>query len=57
LVDYLETGMKPDGDFAGASMANIIDHSTSKLSDRDRAAIAAHLCSMPAIRRWKSPSR
>ena len=51
LVDYLETGMKPDGNFTGASMAKIIDHSTSKPSDRARAAIAAHLCSMSAIRR------
>ena len=57
LVEYLETGMKPDGDFAGASMAEIIDHSTSKLSTGDRAAIAAYLRSVPAIRSWKSLSR
>ena len=57
LADYLETGMKSDGDFADASMAEIIDHPTGKLSAGDRAAIARYLRSVPAIRRWKSPSR
>ena len=57
IVDYLETGMDPDGDFAGSSMAEVIDHSTGKLSAEDRAAIAAYLRSVPAIRHKKSPAR
>ena len=57
IVDYLETGMDPDGDFAGSSMAEVIDHSTGKLSAADRAAIATYLRSVPAIRHKKSPSR
>ena len=57
IVDYLETGMDPDGDFAGSSMAEVIDHSTGKLSAEDRAAITAYLRSIPAIRHKKSPAR
>ena len=57
IIDYLETGMDPDGDFAGSSMAEVIDHSTGKLSAEDRTAITAYLRSVPAIRNKKSPSR
>lgn len=57
IVDYLESGMDPDGDFAGSSMADVIAHSTGKLSDRDRAAIATYLRSVPAILHKKSPAR
>lgn len=57
IVDYLESGMDPDGDFAGSSMAEVIEHSTGKLSGEDRAAIAAYLRSVPAIRHKQSPTR
>lgn len=57
IVDYLEIGIGPDGDFAGSSMAEVIVHSTGKLSAEDRAAIAAYLRALPAIRRKKSSSR
>jgi mono/diheme cytochrome c family protein len=50
IADYLETGMNPDGDFAGSSMADVVEHSTSKLTDADRAAIAAYLRSVRPIR-------
>ena len=36
-------GMKPDGEFVGGEMADVIDHNTSHLTDDDRAAIAAYL--------------
>ena len=39
-----------DGDFAGSSMAEVIENSTGKLSDEDIAAIATYLRSVPAIR-------
>jgi mono/diheme cytochrome c family protein len=57
IVDYLKTGMDPDGDFAGSAMAEVIDHSTGKLSDEDLAAIAKYLRSVPAIRRKQSSPR
>jgi len=40
---FLEIGMLPDGDFTGASMSEVIDHNTSRLSPEDRAAIAEYL--------------
>jgi len=50
IADYLETGMTPDGDFAGDLMADVIDHSTSHLTQEDRRAIAAYLKSLPAVK-------
>ena len=47
IVSYLETGMTPDGDFAGDAMAEIIDNSTSHLTPEDRRAIAVYLKSLP----------
>jgi mono/diheme cytochrome c family protein len=43
---FLESGMLPDGDFAGGSMADVIDESTSRLTDADRHAIAVYLKSL-----------
>lgn len=43
LEFFLEIGMLPDGDFAGGSMAAVIDDNTSRLSAQDRASIAAFL--------------
>lgn len=39
----LQVGMKPDGDFLGDTMAEVVAHSTGKLTEKDRAAIAAFL--------------
>ena len=44
---FLQMGMLPDGDFAGSNMAKIIENGTSKLSNEDRAAMAAYLMSLP----------
>ncbi|MFT7472203.1 MAG: mono/diheme cytochrome c family protein [Kiritimatiellia bacterium] len=40
---FLFLGLKPDGDFAGGDMNDVIEHNTSKISDEDRAALAAFL--------------
>src|SRR5690606_23593820 len=43
---FLESGMLPDGDFAGSSMADVIEDNTSHLTDADRRAIAVYLKSL-----------
>jgi hypothetical protein len=56
IKDYLSIGMDPDGDFAGGAMAEVIEHSTGKLSPEDRNAIAIFLKSIaPIERRVKRP--
>jgi len=39
----LETGMKPDGDVMGGSMAKVVEHGTSYMTPEDLEAIAAYL--------------
>jgi mono/diheme cytochrome c family protein len=49
-IDYfLQTGMLPDGDFAGGAMSSVIDDNTSYLTAADRKAIAEYLKSVPAL--------
>ena len=43
IVFYLETGIKPDGDFATEIMQSIIDDATSHLKTEDLEAIAYYL--------------
>ncbi|NQV82697.1 MAG: c-type cytochrome [Rhodospirillales bacterium] len=43
LEDFLDSGMLPDGDFAGSEMGEVIDQSTSRLSTADRKAIVEYL--------------
>lgn len=50
IASYLKSGMDPSGDFAGALMAEVIERSTSKLTDADAAAIADYLKSLSPIR-------
>ncbi len=50
VVDYLSIGMTPEGDFAGGSMTEVIDRTTSKLTAADRHAIALYIKSLPAVR-------
>lgn len=48
-IDYfLETGLTPDGDTAGGSMARVI-RNTSQLPPADRAAIAEYVKSLPPV--------
>ncbi len=49
IVEYLVSGMTPEGDFAGDVMAEIIDRSTSRLTAADRVAIAVYLLSLPPV--------
>lgn len=50
VLEYLKSGMDPEGDYAGGLMADVIDHSTSRLSAADRRAILAYLRSIKPIR-------
>lgn len=50
----LETGDMPDGDLVGGPMAAVVGN-TSKLSDQDRAAIAAYVKSLPPVEGPKRP--
>ena len=43
IIFYLQTGIKPDGDFANEDMQSIIDDGTSHLSKKDLKAIATYL--------------
>lgn len=43
IVEYLGSGMTPEGDFAGGEMAEVIDHSTGVMTESDREAIATFL--------------
>lgn len=38
---FLLLGLKPSGEFVGGDMNDVIEHNTSKLTDADRAAMAA----------------
>ena len=49
VVSFLQIGIKPDGDFAGGAMTDVIDDATSKLTEADVTAIATYLKSLPAI--------
>jgi mono/diheme cytochrome c family protein len=49
LVEYLDTGAMPDGDYAGDAMAEVIDNSLSHLTNDDRKAIAIYVMSLPAV--------
>jgi mono/diheme cytochrome c family protein len=48
IAYFLETGLLPDGDSAGGSMARVIKN-TSQLSPGDRAAIADYIKSLPPV--------
>lgn len=47
VATALAMGMLPDGDFLGSGMNEVVEHSTSKLTDDDRRAIAAFLKDIP----------
>ncbi|MDH3231542.1 MAG: cytochrome c [Alphaproteobacteria bacterium] len=55
IATYLKIGMDRDGDFAGGAMAEVIEHTTGKLTQEDRAAIAAYLRALPPVDR--APTR
>lgn len=47
IETYLDFGMLPNGDFAGAGMGQVIDDNTSRLTPEDRHAIAVYLKALP----------
>jgi mono/diheme cytochrome c family protein len=49
IVEYLQTGLDPDGDTAGNVMAEFIDSGLSHLSKNDLQAIAEYVKSLPSI--------
>jgi mono/diheme cytochrome c family protein len=55
IADFLKSGMTPEFDSVGGSMAEVIQN-TSRLSDADRAAMAEYLVSLPP-RPGKSPKK
>ena len=56
IAYFLETGQTPDGDSAGGSMVRVIKN-TSQLSDKDRAAIADYIKSLPPVEGPPRPPR
>jgi hypothetical protein len=44
----LAIGFLPDGDAIGGAMAQIVEDSTGRMSDANRAAIAVYIESLPA---------
>ncbi|MGH6930124.1 MAG: c-type cytochrome [Dongiaceae bacterium] len=49
VIRVLRTGQLPDGDFVGSVMGEVVETSTSKLTDADRQAIAAYLANLPPV--------
>jgi len=49
LAEMLDSGMKPDGDFLGGEMAEVVKETTSKLTPDDRKALVAYLKAVPAV--------
>jgi mono/diheme cytochrome c family protein len=54
IAKLLETGDLPDGDSVGGEMGKVVGN-TSKLSPRDRSAIAAYIKSLPSVEGPKRP--
>ncbi|MBI3451795.1 MAG: cytochrome c [Rhodospirillales bacterium] len=50
LADLFKSGMTPDGDFVGATMAEVVRNSTSKMTDADLKAMIAYLRAVPPFR-------
>lgn len=48
IVELLEDGSLPDGDFVGGSMTEVVENSTSQLTKSDLKAIAVFLRALPA---------
>jgi mono/diheme cytochrome c family protein len=49
IKDFLRTAMTPDGDVAAASMAEVVQNTTSQLTPQDLDALVAYLRSVPAL--------
>ena len=49
LAEFLVSGMTPDGNVAGETMAEVVRNTTSRLTAADLAALVAYLRTLPAI--------
>ena len=49
ITQYLESGIRADGDCAGSLMAEVIDNGLKYLSPEDRRGIATYLLDQPAV--------
>lgn len=49
LVDYLATGLTPEGDSAGDLMAEVIDNGLKYLTKEDLGAMAEYVLSLPPV--------
>lgn len=49
ITGVLRTGLLPDGDVVGSAMGEVVQNSTSRLNDDDRAAIAEYLQALTPI--------
>jgi mono/diheme cytochrome c family protein len=54
VAEVLGSGMTPDGDFLGGSMATVV-RNTSQLPSSDRDAMAEYILSLPPRAAWKRP--
>lgn len=46
-LEFLASGMSPDGDMVGGQMAAVVEHGTARLSDEERRAITLYFLSLP----------
>lgn len=49
LADFLVSGMTPDGNVTGETMAEVVRNATSQLTKGDLSALIAYLRSLPAL--------
>ena len=56
IVYLLETGLNPEGDSVGSTMAEVV-RNTEQLSPQDRGAIASYIKSLPPIEGEKPPAK
>jgi mono/diheme cytochrome c family protein len=53
VAELLGSGMTPEGDFVGSTMAAVVAN-TGKLGDEDRTAMAEYILSLPPREKWKA---
>jgi mono/diheme cytochrome c family protein len=56
IDEFLSSGLKPDGDTVGSTMAAVV-RNTSQLPPSDRAAIATYIKSLPPVEGPKPPPK
>jgi mono/diheme cytochrome c family protein len=49
IAEVLKSGMTPDGDFVGSSMAEVVRNTSGKMTDGDMRAVVSYLRSLPPV--------